>query len=93
MRNIEKFSRLPDSEIQSSGYVVASFEAAVWCIANTSDYGSCVLEAVNLGSDTDTVSAIAGGLAGLYYGYEGIPEKWTAKIAKREWIEELCRDM
>ena len=93
MRNIEKFSRLPDSEIQSSGYVVASFEAAVWCIANTSDYGSCVLEAVNLGSDTDTVAAIAGGLAGLYYGYEGIPEKWTAKIAKREWIEELCRDM
>lgn len=93
LRNISEFAQLPDSEIQSSGYVVASFEAAVWCISNTSDYRSCVLKAVNLGRDTDTVAAIAGGLAGLYYGYEGIPEEWKAKIAKREWIENLCRDM
>ena len=28
-----------------------------------------MLKAVNLGDDTDTVAAIAGGLAGLYYGY------------------------
>lgn len=93
LRNISEFAQLPDSEIQSSGYVVASFEAAVWCIANTSDYRSCVLKAVNLGRDTDTVAAIAGGLAGLYYGYDGISEEWISKIAKREWIENLCRDM
>lgn len=93
LRSISEFAQLPESEIKSSGYVVASFEAAVWCIANTSDYRSCVLKAVNLGRDTDTVAAIAGGLAGLYYGYDGIPEEWKAKIAKREWIENLCRDM
>ena len=93
LRNISEFAQLPDSDIQSSGYVVASFEAAVWCLSTTSDYRSCVLKAVNLGRDTDTVAAIAGGLAGLYYGYEGIPEKWISKIAKREWIENLCRDM
>lgn len=40
-----------------------------------------------------TVAAIAGGLAGLYYGYNGIPEEWISKIAKREWIENLCRQM
>ncbi len=93
LRNISEFAQLPDSEIQSSGYVVASFEAAVWCISNTSDYRSCVLKAVNLGRDTDTVAAVAGGLAVLYYGYEGIPEEWKAKIAKREWIEKLCCEM
>lgn len=93
MRDAAYFAALPDSEITSSGYVVASFKAAVWCIANTDDYRSCVLKAVNLGSDSDTVAAIAGGLAGLYYGYDNIPAEWLDKIAKREWIEHMCREM
>lgn len=65
----------------------------MWCISGTSDYRSCVLKAVNLGRDIDKVAAVAGGLAGLYYGYESIPEEWKAKIAKREWIEKLCCEM
>ena len=47
------------------------------------------MRAVNLGRDTDTISAIAGGLAGLYYGYQAIPKGWLDKIQKREWIEEM----
>lgn len=93
LRDIPQFAALPDSDIQSSGYVVTSLEAAVWCLANTDDYRSCILRAVNLGRDTDTVAAIAGGLAGLYYGYEGIPSSWLDQIAEREWIEQMCRDM
>ena len=93
MRSMAEFAKLTDSDIKSSGYVVSSLEAAVWGAANTSDYRSCVLKAVNLGSDTDTVAAIAGGIAGLYYGYDDIPEKWKSLIAKREWIERLCREM
>ena len=49
-----------------------------------------LLEAVNLGDDTDTIGAICGGLAGLYYGYEDIPEDWLSVIQRREWIESLC---
>ena len=49
-----------------------------------------MLKVVNLGDDTDTVAAIAGGLAGLYYGYEDIPEEWLGVIKRRDWIEELC---
>ena len=45
---------------------------------------------MNLGDDTDTVSAIAGGLAGLYYGYRNIPKEWLETIQKREWIEGMC---
>ena len=48
------------------------------------------MKAVNLGDDTDTVGAIAGGLAGLFYGYDAIPEDWLAAIQRREWIEGLC---
>lgn len=78
------------NKIKSSGYVVDSMEAAIWCLINTDSYKECMLKAVNLGDDTDTVAAIAGGLAGLYYGYEAIPKEWLSVIKKREWIEEMC---
>ena len=65
-------------------------EAAVWSLLNTDSFELGLLVAVNLGDDTDTVGAIAGGLAGLYYGYDAIPEEWLAAIKRREWIEEMC---
>ncbi len=37
--------------------------------------------------DTDTIAAIAGGLAGLYYGYDAIPSEWLEVLRKREWLE------
>lgn len=48
---------------------------------------------MNLGGDTDTVAAVAGGLAGIAYGCggaQGIPDEWIAQIPRREWIGELC---
>ena len=51
-----------------------------------------MLKAINLGEDTDTVGAIAGGLAGALYGYETIPEKWINALVKKEMIEKLCND-
>ena len=80
-------------DIKSSGYVVASLEAALWCLVNTDNYKDCMLKAVNLGSDTDTVAAIAGGLAGLFYGYDGIPQDWLDVIQKRDWIENMLMQM
>ena len=80
----------PRTEIQSGGYVVHTLEAAIWCLLTTYSYEECVLKAVNLGDDTDTVAAVAGGLAGALYGYEGIPVKWLATLKKRETLEEMC---
>ena len=71
--------------------IIDSFEAAIWCLITTDSYKECMLKAVNLGDDTDTVAAIAGGFAGLYYGYEAIPQEWLAVIKRKEWIEDLCR--
>ena len=90
LSNLSEFAKLDVKEITSSGYVVDTMEAALWCLLNTNDYRSCVLKAVNLGSDTDTVAAVAGGLAGLFYGYENIPRRWREMLAKQEWIEKLC---
>ena len=75
---------------KSSGYIVDTLEAAIWCLKTTSSYKECVLKAVNLGDDTDTVAAIAGGLAGALYGYENIPKEWRDTLIKREYIEQLC---
>lgn len=66
----EKFIDTDSSLIKSSGYVVDTLEAAIWCLLNTDSYKYCVLKAVNLGEDTDTVAAVAGGLAGILYGYD-----------------------
>lgn len=90
LRNLSQFAFLPEEEIGSSGYVVDSLEASIWCLLSTNSYRDSVLKAVNLGKDTDTTAAITGGLAGLYYGYDAIPEEWKSVILRREWIEELC---
>lgn len=93
LRNLEEFRKTPREEIRSSGYVIDSIESAVWCLITTDSLKEELLKAVNLGEDTDTVAAIAGGLAGLYYGYDGIPEDWRKVIQRRDWIEGMCREM
>lgn len=90
LRNMDVFATLDESDIKSSGYVVDSLEAAIWCLVTTESFQDCVLKAVNLGDDTDTVAAISGGLAGIFYGYENIPSDWLEIIKKRDWIEKLC---
>ena len=79
--DMDVLQSLPKSEISGSGYVVHTLEAALWCLLHTDSYRACVLEAVNLGEDTDTVGAVAGGLAGLRWGLAGIPEEWLAVLA------------
>ena len=91
--NLQEFKNLEETEIKSSGYVVDTLEAAIWCFLNTDSYVDCVLRAVNLGDDTDTVGAVAGGLAGLYYGIDDIPKEWIDIIPKKEWIIELAKKM
>ena len=91
--DLQKFKMLEENEIKSSGYVVDTLEAALWCFLNTTSYKECVLKAVNLGDDTDTVGAVAGGLAGLYYGMDALPKDWLAVIPKKEWIMELAEKM
>ncbi|MGK7883871.1 MAG: ADP-ribosylglycohydrolase family protein [Crocosphaera sp.] len=87
--NIETVSR---DEISSSGYVVHSLEAALWCLLTTNNYRDAVLKAVNLGDDTDTVAAITGGLAGIFYGVQEIPKHWLEQIPKIDEIINLIED-
>ncbi|MBR5912785.1 MAG: ADP-ribosylglycohydrolase family protein [Selenomonadaceae bacterium] len=86
----ENFAALPEDAIRSSGYVVATLEAVIWCVLNTDDYKSLLLTAVNLGGDTDTVGAIAGGIGGLAYGLQQIPADWLNVLKRRDYLESLA---
>lgn len=97
-KEIAKFDRLlkgnivelDKDEIQSSGYVLHTLEASIWCLLKTDNYKEAVLKAVNLGSDTDTTGAVTGGLAGLLYGLDDIPKKWVQQIARYNDIDNLA---
>ena len=88
----ENFAALPEEEISASGYVVCTLEAALWCLLNTADYKSLALKVVNLGEDTDTAAAVAGGLAGMVYGVESIPTEWLDTLKRRDYLEKICED-
>ncbi len=77
-------------DIYSSGYVIHSLEAALWCFITTSSYKECVLKAVNLGDDTDSLACIAGGLAGIFYGLNKIPVEWINSLARKNDILKTC---
>ena len=83
-------STYPEDEILSSGYVLHSLEASLWCFLNSESYSEAVLKAVNLGEDTDTTGAITGGIAGIYYGFENIPEEWVSELVRKDDSEKLC---
>ena len=80
-------------QVQSSGFVLHSFEAALWSIGRTGDFRSAILTAANLGGDADTTAAIAGQLAGALYGASGIPDEWLEKLAWKEQIEQKAGEL
>jgi ADP-ribosyl-[dinitrogen reductase] hydrolase len=88
---INKLLYLQRSEIRSTGYVVDTLEASLWCLLHTNSFQDAVLTAVNLGNDTDTVAAVTGGLAGIQYGYPSIPSKWIENLRNKALIEQILQ--
>lgn len=86
--NTDHFRWEPEKTIYSGGYVVETLETVLWCLLRTESYKECVLKCVNMGYDTDSTAAIAGGLAGMYYGYDSIPAEWIEQLAAREIIDD-----
>lgn len=76
-----------EKDLRSGGFVRDTYCAALWCLAVSGSYGECVLRAVNLGDDTDTTAAVAGALAGIAYGIEGIPGEWLSELRGKDIIE------
>lgn len=80
-----------EDRIRSSGYVVDTLESALWFFFHADGYCETILKAINLGGDTDTIAAIAGGIAGIYYGFNDIPERWIQSIAKKKELHQMFK--
>ena len=85
------FLESSEETIKSSGYVVDTLEAAIWCFFNTENYRDCIIKGVNLGDDADTVCAVSGGLAGLYYGE--FSKDWIEKLRGKEMLDRIAEKL
>jgi ADP-ribosylglycohydrolase len=80
---------LDENDIQSSGYIIDTLEAALWCFLHSDTTRDTLLAAVNLGLETDTMGTLAGGLSGLQYGIDSIPVDWLDSLARKQEIDVL----
>lgn len=72
-----------------SGFVVNSLWSAIDAVQQSSTYEEAVKNAIKFGNDTDTTACIAGGLAGIIYGFENLPTKWVVGLRNRSQINEV----
>lgn len=80
-------------EIYGQGYVARSLEAALWCFLTTDTFKEAILKASNLGDDADTTAAICGQISGAFYGVEGIPADWRAKLTMSDEISMMSESL
>jgi len=89
---IEDLAALSEGEIVSTGYVLHTLHASLWCLLTSRDFRECVLKAVNLGGDTDTTGCVAGGLAGVAFGIQSIPNQWIGQLARKGDVDCLTHE-
>ena len=75
--------------IKSTGYIVDTLESAMWIFMNAQHYKEAIIASTNIGGDTDTIGAIVGSMAGIYYGFEDIPSSWLDKLQRKDYLMEL----
>lgn len=75
--------------IRSSRYIKDTFKSVIWSLVNSTNYKDAILNAVNLGGDTDTITSLTGALAGALYGYNDIPKDWIDKLRGKDIIDSI----
>ncbi len=72
--NFNKYKGHADS------YVVDTLKTVFHYLFTTADFEECLIGVVNQGGDADTTGAIAGMIAGAFYGPNAIPKSWWKKL-------------
>ena len=89
---VANITDLEIEEIKSTSYIVDTLEAAIWCLLKSDSYKECAIATTNIGGDTDTIGAVAGGLAGIVYGFGNIPKNYLDDLRKKDYLIELCEN-
>lgn len=76
----------------TKGSGTASVAAALALfLRHEDDFEQLTLEAANmLGSDTDTIGAMAASMAGAWLGYVAIPERWASLMADYTYLNQVA---
>ena len=77
-------------QVMSGGYIVETYQAAMWAFCTTNNFGDCLIRAVNRGYDSDTVGAVAGMIAGAHYGKSGIPKYFLDNLMWRDELQKTA---
>lgn len=97
MHSLKLYKRILDEQIEvqrldqikSTGYIVDTLESAMWIFMNAEHYKEAIIASTNIGGDTDTIGAIVGSMAGIYYGFDSIPSNWLEKLQRKDYLIEL----
>lgn len=79
--------------LRTSAYVVDTLVASLVTFLKFDSIEQIITEAVNLGGDSDTIGAVAGGLAGTFYGFSTIPQKWLDKLLHKKALDEAAQGL
>jgi ADP-ribosyl-[dinitrogen reductase] hydrolase len=75
---------------EASGYVADTMQTVLHFLFSTGSFEECLVAVVNQGGDADTTGAIAGMIAGAWYGPEALPARWLKRL-DRALVAELER--
>ena len=76
-------------EVNNSGWAVSTLDAALWAFNTSETFADGLIAAVNLGGDSDTIGAVFGQIAGAYYGFDAIPDRWVKAVKTWEKVDAL----
>lgn len=85
-------TKLKINEINSSSYIVDTLEACIWVLLQSENFKEAIIGAINLGENTDTIGALTGGLAGILFTYDFVPEEWKNSIQRREYLLDIFEE-
>ena len=92
-RTIVKSIYKSRDDVNNSGWVVSTLQAALWAFENTETFEDGMIAAVNLGGDSDSIGAVFGQIAGVYYGFQAIPQRWINAVKDHEKINVLIESL
>lgn len=80
---------LPREKVNNSGWAVSTLQAALWAFNTMESFEDGLIAAVNLGGDADSIGSVFGQIAGAFYGFEAIPERWVKAVKTWDTVDAL----
>ena len=79
----------------ASGYIVDTLQTVFHYLFTTGSFEECLVGVVNQGGDADTTGAIAGMIAGAFYGLDALPKPWLKKLNStvRQQVETATAEL